>query len=178
MKTLKNAQVKLSEDGKSVTIVCDVVWQEVNHLLTTRVSHGHLNADNMKHPRMIQSSNTAVFLKSRNGNFSIPNDVIAAIAAVVEPKSTFSPVIKTGSTPENLMVISELPVTYQWQISDNPKPEGKYPPPVALWKDIAGATLKSVDENSIADGKWIRCVISNAAGSIITHPAQKVSDKK
>lgn len=178
MKTLKSPIVKLSADGKKVTIECDVVWQEVNHMMTTRVSHGHLNPDYHKHPRVVQSSNTAVFIKSRHGHFQIPNDVLAAIAAVIEPRTTFAPQFKKSSKPGCVDCVSELPVTYQWQISDDPAPIGTFPPPVAKWDDIPNATEKEFNTSSIADGKWIRCIATNLSGSTVSQHAKKVSDKK
>lgn len=179
MKTIKNPIVTLSPDGKKVTIVCDVVWQEVNHMLTTRVSHGHLNSEHVKHPRVVQSSNTATFLKSRHGHFSMPNEVLVAIAAAVEPRTTFAPQFKRTSKPGCVECVSETPVTYQWQISDDAFPTGTFGNvPVAVWTDIAGATSATLDENLIADKKWIRCVATNATGSTVTKPAQKVADKK
>ena len=173
MKTLKNPKCELSADGKQITIVADVVDQPFNGLLVTRVSHGHLNPDHSQHPRRIQSSSEAVFCESSRGKFAMPNDVFAAIAAACEPGTTFPPHFKKSSKPGSVEVVSELPFTLQWQISDNADPHGTYPPPVAVWTDIAGADKPTLDESAIPVGKFIRCKATNAAGTTITRWAKK-----
>jgi hypothetical protein len=175
MKTLTNYKIKLSDDGKSVSITADVIDQPFSGMLITRVSHGHQNPVNTKYIRRIQSSNEAVFVESRQGKFALSNDFVAAIAAVVEPKTTFAPHFHKNSVPANVSVASETPVTYQWQISDNAYPEASEPhtpPPAAIWTDIVGATDAKLDETKIANGKWIRCVATNATGATITQPAR------
>jgi len=161
MKTLINARTTVSADGKTATIVVDVADYAFNALLTTRVSHGHLNPDNPKHPRRIQSSNQAVFLEAPGFKGSIPNETIAAIWAVISPASTFAPVMakaKDGS----VKAISELPVSFQWQSSPDDK----------TWTDIAGQTSQTLPDGIVAVGEWKRLIISNAKGNFITKPVQ------
>lgn len=173
MKTLVNEKVTLSSDGKTVNITAEIKDIPFSGLLVTRVTHQHINPENIHHGRAIQSSNEAVFLKTRNGSVAFPNDFMANIAMAVEPLTSFPPKLKKSSKPGALEVVSELPVTYQWQISDNAFPEGVHPPPVAIWTDIPSATSATLDESTIAIGKWIRCVITNGAGTFTTNPAKK-----
>lgn len=172
MKTLINPVTTLSADGKQVTIICDVEDIKVNELLTTRVTHGHLNPDNQQHPRSIQSSNVAIFIRSRAASISIPNETFAAIASVVEPLTTFAPVFKKHSSGA-VTVVSELPLKFQWQVSENAFPEGTHPPPVAVWTDIAGATKPEFDFAGIKPGQWTRLVATNLSGSTTTKPEVK-----
>ena len=173
MKTLTNPRTTISTDGKTATIVVDIEDLQFNAMLTTRVSHGHLHPEHMAHPRRIQSSNAAVFLESPGAKVAITNDTLAAIISVIEPRTSFAPVFKKSSVPGNVKVVSETPVTFQWQISDNAFPEGIYPPPVAVWSNIDGATAETLDESKVPVGKWIRCIATNATGSTITKPAKK-----
>jgi hypothetical protein len=176
MKTLINEKVVLSADGKSVTIIADVVDQPFSGLLVTRVSHHHVNPDNIKHPRRIQSSNEAVFMEAPGTKAAIPNKFIAAIFAAIEPKTTFAPIFKKTSVPGDVQIISETPVTYQWQVSDDAFPKAtadRTPPPPAVWADISGEINPKTDLASVKLGQWIRCVASNASGKTISKPAQK-----
>lgn len=174
MKTL--TKPKITVNGDEITIVAKIVEQPFNKLLVTRVSHGHVNPDNVRHPRRIQSSNEAVFIESPAGKFAMPNEVIAAIAAHACPESSFAPVFVAGSTPDGVKVTSETEVTYQWQVSDNPAPIADKPntsPPEAVWTDIPTATNAKLDQTLVAEKKWVRCVATNLTGKTISKPIQK-----
>lgn len=174
MKTLTNPQITV--EGDKVTIVCQVKDLKLNRMLVTRVSHGHINPENARHPRRIQSSSEAVFIESPSGKLAIPNMVIAAIAAHAAPETSFPPVFQSDSTPNSVKVASETPVALQWQVSDNPAPIAEKPdtaPPAAVWADIAGATGESLEENLVKPKQWIRCVATNLAGKTISKPVQK-----
>lgn len=171
MKTLRSAEI--SVEGDTITIKAKIVDQPFQGILITRVTHGHLNHENMRHPRRIQSSSEAVFVEAPMAKIAIPNKLVSRIAAAMEPMTSFPPKIKRESKPNEILVCSEIPVTYQWQISNNPKPiadKPHTPPPPAIWNDISGETSNIIDESKVEVGKWIRCVVKNAAGTLITVP--------
>lgn len=170
MKTLIYKSATLSDDGKSVTINADVVEQPFNSILTSRVTHGHLNELNVKHPRHVQSSSEAVFVKHSVHGVALLNDFLVSVAAVVEPKTSFAPLHVPSADLMTTQLVSESDVKYQWQVSDDPAPQGTFPPPVAVWSDIAGQTSKTLDKSCIKQGQWARCVSTNATGSTIGKP--------
>jgi hypothetical protein len=175
MKTISNASVKISDDGKSVTITAELVDAPWSEMLTTRVTHPHLNPDNIKHVRHVQSSNAAVFVRHGCHALAVPNDVFVAIAAAIEPKTSFPPVFKQGTVPPTVEVISECCVSFQWQVSDDAFPKAAKPdvaPEPAVWTDIEGQTTNTIDETKVAKGKWVRVIATNASGSTISQPAQ------
>lgn len=174
MKTLRHAEI--SVEGDTITIKAKIVDQPFSGILITRVTHGHLNLENTRHPRRIQSSSEAVFVEAPNAKVAIPNKFISRIAAAMEPLTSFPPKVRPESQPNAILVWSEIPATYQWQISDNPKPiadKPHTPPPPAIWTDIDGETKNTIDESKIENGKWIRCVVKNGAGTTITVPCLK-----
>ena len=175
MKTIINPRTVVAPDGKSAVITVDIVDQPFNAMLITRVTHTHLNPTNVKHPRHIQSSSEAVFVRSRNGTAAMPNDTVIEIFAAIEPATTFAPVFKKNATPVSVAVASELPATFQWQISDYVSSAPTPPPASAKWSDIPGATNAKLDESALKDGQWVRCVASNAVGSTASQPVQFVS---
>ena len=167
MKTITSAEATLSADGKTLTVICDVSEQPFNSLLTTRNSHFHINPLHDAHPRRIQSSNAAIFCEAptpdhKTAKAAILNEAVAAIFAVLEPQTTFLPQLKKMDTGA-IHVISEIPVTFQWQVSDDNK----------TWMDIAGQTGANLDDAATQPGQWSRLVITNAAGSTIGPPLQK-----
>jgi hypothetical protein len=176
MKTLENEKISVSADCKTMTMTADIVDKPFNKLLITRVTHTHVNPDNHHHGRAVQMSNEAVFIHARQGSMAIPNDIFAKIAAAVEPLTSFPPVIKKGSLG-TIKVVSEIPVTYQWQISDNAFPKGPFPLPEVVWTDIAGATSDTLDESTVEENKWVRCIVKNGAGLSVTQAAQKITKK-
>lgn len=174
MKTLTKPQITV--EGDTVTIVAKVEDLPFNGMLVTRVSHLHLHEENSRHPRRVQSSNEAIFIESPNGKMAIPNGFFAEIAAHVAPETSFAPMFRKCSKPCCVETVSETPVKFQWQVSDNAFPEADKPhtpPPAAVWSDIEGATERTINEDSVPSGKWIRCVATNSTGTTITKPAQK-----
>lgn len=167
MKTITSSKSTLSADGKELTIVCQVSDQPFNSLLTTRVSHAYSNPLHQAHPRRIQSSNAAVFCEGPCGNgktakAAIMNEVLAEIFAALEPMTTFAPQLKK-TADGTVHVISETPVTFQWQVSADNK----------AWADIAGATAAMLDDSTIPAGQWTRLVMTNSTGATMTKPKQK-----
>ena len=162
----------MSEDGKKLTVVFDVAEQPFNSLLTTRVSHAYVNPLHQAHPRRFQSSNAAVFCEAPAGDgttatAAILNEVLADIFAALEPKTSFVPQLKKMDTGK-VHVVSELPVTFQWQVSSDGN----------QWTDIAGATAQNLDDAATQPGQWARLVITNKKGATITKPVQKPTPEK
>lgn len=176
MKTLSLKNIILSDDGKSVTITADIADLPFNKLLVTRVTHTHVNPDNHKHGRAVQMSNEAIFVHSRRGSVALSNDFFAKIAATVEPLTSFPPVIQKGSIGK-IKVVSELPITYKWQVSDDAFQKGTHPLPEPQWQDIPNSNSESLDESTIEENKWVRCVVTNGAGMSVTQAAQKITKK-
>lgn len=181
MKTVKNPVVTISADGKTGSLTFEIADVAFSNILTSRISHGHANAENMSHRRYIQSSNAAVFVSSSKGKVAFENEFMAAIAAAVDPLTTFAPVLKKTKLPNSVSVASETPVKYQWQISDAAFPKATQqhtPAPAAVWTDIPDAALETLDESKVPEGKWARCMVSNASGSVFSKPIQNVTAKK
>jgi len=171
MKTIISSKSTMSADGKELTIVCQVSDQPFNSLLTTRVTHAYSNPLHQAHPRRIQSSNAAVFCEAPAGGgktakAAVLNEVLAEIFAALEPRTTFLPQVKKAADGTT-HVISETPVTFQWQAStDN-----------VNWKDIPGQTDGNLAPSATADGEWSRLVITNSTGSTVTKPTKKSAAK-
>ena len=162
MKIITGAKCTISADGKTITAVMDVDEQPFNSMLLTRVSHGYANPLHPAHHRRIQSSNAAVFLESTDERAAIANEALVDIFNTFAPNTTFLPQLKKVDSGE-IHVISELPVTFQWQSSTDNK----------TWADIAGATAAKLDESIIKPGDWFRLVITNAKGQSIVAPMKK-----
>ncbi len=126
---------------------------------------GWLNPANLRWPRHIQLSSEAVFVKSANGGMAITNDDLVALAALVEPKTSFPPFYKTFPTPQSLTVdfSTELEPKLQWQSSNSPLPESE-------WTDIEGETKPTLENPP--KGKYVRCVASSDAGRTATPPVR------
>ena len=172
MKTLIFNKAILVDDGKSIVITADIVDTPFDGMLTTRVTHGHINPANMKHPRHIQSSNSALFIRHARHSVAMTNDFLVSVAAVVEPKTSFPPMIVEGKDPLSVELASESPVFYQWQVSDNAFPTGTFPPPAAVWTDIAGQVSATLDKSSVKTGQWVQCVVTNSSGKSTGKPFQ------
>ena len=176
MKTLLNPKALLSADGKTVTLTCDVAELPYGSQLTRKVSHGYLHPENIKHQRGIIATSDVVLVESRYGKAAITNAVLAALGAAVEPKTSFAPVFKKGSSPAGVDVLSETPFTLQWETTDKPNPipqtHGK-PMVQPIWTPIKDATGPKIDESSIPVGLWVRCVATNSTGSTASQPAQR-----
>lgn len=175
MKTLTN--YKITVTGDKLTLTADIVEQQFNQILTSRVSHGHLNPDHQHHHRHIQSSSEAIFVKHMGHGFALSNDFVAALASVVEPRTAFAPIFKHSSTPNKVEVVSESPVALQWQTApaehfiESPTPHTA-PTPVT-WVDIAGETGDSIDESKVEKGHWVRCKAVNATGETTSRAVQR-----
>jgi hypothetical protein len=172
MKNLSNAKITVSEDGKSVTITADIQDTPFQENIITRTTHPH-NDVVANHVRHVQSSNAAVFVRHRGSGFFMPNEIIIAIGAAIEPATSFPPHFHGV---DKLTVHSELPFTLQWQVSDNafPKAEKQQtPPPPAIWNDIEDQTKPELDKDSaVKSGQWIRLVATNASGKTISKPVK------
>jgi hypothetical protein len=172
MKNLTNPQITVSADGKTATIVCAIEDSPFQENIITRVTHANMDVI-AGHTRHVQSSNAAVFVRHRGWGIFIPNETIIAIAAAIEPATSFPPHFHQG---DKLVVHSELPVTLQWQVSDNAFPvadKPHTPPPPAVWADLPAQTAASLDANApVKPGQWIRLVATNAAGTTISKPVK------
>jgi hypothetical protein len=166
MKKLTN--VKTTVTGSKVTICADIVDAAPTDFKwpVQQTTVGWLNPANLRWPRHIQISSEAVFVKSMNGGMAITNDDLVALAALVEPKTSFPPFFKSFPSPQSLTVdfSTELDPKLQWQVSDTPLPDGK-------WTDIEGAISRTLDNPP--KGKFVRCVASSEAGATAT-PAIRV----
>lgn len=151
MKTITN--VKITVIGDKMTMTADVADIQFSGFLTTRVTHGHLNPDNTRHPRHVQSSSEAVFVKHGRFGVAIPNDVLIEIAAQIEPKTSFAPLLKSPK-PLTVSAISESEVSYQWMIFD-----GKD------WKPIEGETKDELNKSKVKADDKVKCVVGNLSGS-------------
>jgi hypothetical protein len=172
MKHLIEPKTTISEDGKTVTIVAKLEDAPFNENIITRVTHPHSDPV-ANHVRHIQSSNAAVFVRHRGHSVVFPNDSLISIAAAIEPATSFPPHFHQG---EKLIVHSELPTTYQWQVSDNAFPEADKPhtpPPPAVWRDIPSQTAASLSDNApVNPGQWVRLMVTNASGKAISKPVK------
>ena len=64
MKSLQNPVTKVSADGKKCTVEFDIIEKDFTQFLVQRVTVGHLSKENMRHPRHVQISEEAVFVKA------------------------------------------------------------------------------------------------------------------
>jgi len=165
MKSLTNSKATVSPDGRSVTITADIVDKDYSLILAQRVSIGYLNRKNMRHPRLVQLSNEAIFVKAYGERFAFDFEDLIAIATQVNPKTSFAPVFGDSTSPLAVNAISELPVTYQWQFTDvnNPRKD-------TAWIDVAGGTSATLAAGSVPAKNWVRCVATNAAGTKTSDP--------
>lgn len=177
MKTLISPKTVVAADGKSVTITLRIEDVEFNPFFVQRQTVGHLSPNNMAHPRHIQVSHEAVFIKSYGYAMAITNDTLVEIAAIIEPKTTFKPVFKKSNEPLTVEIASELNPDFQWQESDRIKPipveGGKGLKPIEpVWKNIEGQTTKTLDPTKVNKGQYVRCIASSQAGSMASNPVQ------
>jgi hypothetical protein len=173
MKNLTSPKVTISEDGKTATIVATIEDSPFQENIITRVTHSHTDiiAEHVNH---VQSSNAAIFVRHRCHGFFMSNETFIAIAAAIEPCTSFPPHFHQDNG--ELIVHSKLPFTLQWQVSDNAFPVAEKPhtpPPSAVWTDIPDQTAASLSEDApVKAGQWIRLVATNAAGTTISKPVQ------
>lgn len=165
MKTLANIKTIVSQDGKSVTITGDIVDKNYNMILVRRVTVGHLNRQNMRHIRHIQVSDQAVFTKYCADGFAWELDDLVAIAAQINPKTSFAPVISNVKGSLQVSIASELPSTLQWQLCAD-----KRLTKTSVWTAIAEATQPTLAATDSMKGNWVRCQATNAVGTSFSVP--------
>jgi len=165
MKKLTNVQ-SVVKDGK-VTITADITDIQPHEFRfpAEQRTIGHLHPSNPRHPRHIQISGEAVFVKGNGFKFAIANDDLVAIATAVEPRTSYRPWFDSVPSPEKLSVefSSELTPNIQWKWSDLSDPNGK-------WSDIAGATGTTLTNSPELKGKWVSCIAWSEAGATSTPP--------
>jgi len=163
MKKLINT-VTVIKDGKA-TITGDVVDAQPHEFRfpVQQSSVGYLNEANMRWPRHLQVSNEAFFVKAFGNGLAIPMDELVKIAGILEPKTTFPPVINKISPDLEVELSSELEPDFQWQVSDAIDKS-------ANWTDIVGETNKNLDKTKVKSGQFVRLIISSEAGSITSNP--------
>ena len=160
MKRLVNVQTSVV-DGK-VTITGDIDDFKFESPVQ-QVTVGYLNAINMAWPRHCQLSHEAFFVKAYNQGFGVLLDELVKIAAVIEPQTTFAPIMRNKLSDSFVLdVASELPVSYQWEVTDVIGEEQN-------WAKIDGQTAAELDKTKVQSGKFVRCVITNAAGFFTTN---------
>ena len=160
MKRLLNVQTSVVDN--KVTITADIDDFKFESPVQ-QVTVGYLNAINMAWPRHCQLSHEAFFVKAYNNGVGILLDELVKIAAIIEPKTTFSPITR-GNLNDSfaLQVSSEIPVSYQWEVS-NAIGEAQN------WAKIDGQTALEFDKTKVQSGQFVRCVITNDAGSFTTN---------
>lgn len=162
MKALKNLKTEV-KDGK-VTITADIAEAifDKNVQQTTIL---FITSENRQWPRHIQISGEAVFVGAFGNKFAILNSDLVAIAAAVEPKTSYPPIFKNNKSPDlTVDIYSELDPDFQWQVSPSLK-VGEVD-----WKDVAGQTSKDFDRTQVKKGDFVRCVASSEAGTMYSNP--------
>ena len=175
MKKLVN--VKTTVTNGKITICADIEESAPNEFAfpVQQVTVGHLNPINPRWPRHCQISQDAYFIKCNGFGMAIFHDDLIAIAAQVEPKTSFPPVVKKLTDDLFAEVSSELNPDFQWQVSDDAYPQPtapRTPPPQAVWSNIDGATSVKLDKTPLKTGQWVRCIISSEAGSVTSNPVK------
>jgi hypothetical protein len=162
MKKLINT-VTVIKDGKA-TITGDVIEAQPHEFRfpVQQASVGYLNEANMRWPRHLQISNEAFFIKAFGNGLAIPADEMVKIASILEPKTTFPPVVNKISTDLEVDLASELDPDFQWQVSDKVDKD-------ADWKNIEGETKKNLDKSKVKSGQFVRLIISSEAGSVTSN---------
>ena len=166
MKALSNVQVSV-KDGK-VTMTADII-EKTFEFPVQRVTVGWLHPTNPRHPRSIQISQEAFFVKAFGEGFAFEHEDLVALAAAVNPKTAAPPML-TRDIKEDLIadVGSELHPDFQWQYGVIPATKGGGP---LIWQDIAGQTSKSLPPDAIPQNAYaVRAVIKSDAGSITSNP--------
>jgi len=161
MKRLAN--IKSTAVNGKVTITADIEEFRFEQPVQ-QVTVGYLNPANMSWPRHCQLSHEAFFVKAFGQGVGIMLDDLVAIASVVEPKTSFPPVVK-DKLDDSLTVdiISELNPDLQWEVSDE---IGE----AQNWKKIEGATTSIFDKTKVKSGQFVRCMASSEAGYVTTNP--------
>lgn len=163
MKKLINVTSAVT-NGK-ITITADIADTDKGEFRfpVQQTTVGWINPLNMRWPRHVQISGEATFVKANGSGMAILHDDLVAIAALVEPKTSFPPVFKKSDL--TVEVASELNPSYQWQVSDKIDASQS-------WSNINGQISATLDKSSIKAGQFVRCVASNDSGSMISNPTQ------
>lgn len=179
MKTLQSPKVTVSADGKTATVVFQIVEKQFGNFPSQRVTIGHLNPSNKKHPRHVQATDEGVFVKNMmNGEgVAIELDDFVQMAAVINPATTFAPRFKKSDAPLTVEISSELDPDFQWQVTDSIEiksvtAESGLTPIQPIWTDIAGQVTKTLDKASVKSGQWIRCKAYSQAGEMFSNPVK------
>ena len=160
MKRIFNTQCTVT--GNKVTITGDIEDYKFEQPVQM-VTVGFLNPANMQWPRHCQLSHEAFFVKAFGNGVGIMLDDLVAIAALVEPKTTFPPKPSKLDNTLTVQIDSELNPDLRWEVSDALGDK-------ADWKPIAGATTNVLDKTKVESGKFVRCVASSEAGEATTNP--------
>lgn len=161
MKRLTN--IKTTANNGKITIEADVEEYKFEHPVQ-QVTVGYLNPNNLTWPRHCQLSHEAFFVKAFGQGVGIMLEDLVAIASVIEPKTTFPPVVKDKlNNSLTVNIVSELNPDIQWEVS-NEIGENQN------WEKIEGANTSVFDKNKVKLGQFVRCVASSEAGFIATNP--------
>jgi len=106
-----------------------------------------------------------VFVRGFGNGGAIPIDDMVAIFAKVEPKTSYRPLFKRQPKSDSLTVdiSSELDPDFQWQTSNEPNKNDS-------WKNIDGATSKTLDRTNLPKGAFVRCIAHSEAGAMASNP--------
>lgn len=162
MKTLKDVTVSV-KDG-IVTMTGKIAEGDFDIHMAQRVTVGYLNPENHTWPRHIQLSHEAVFVRAFGNGFGLSNDDMVKLATAVEPKTSYPPMFKKSVNGKyHVELSSELQPDFQWQVSDKINKEQK-------WENIPGETFNYLKVPNAVKGRFVRCVASSEAGSMISNP--------
>ena len=164
MKILTNTKTTV-KDGK-VTITGDVA-EKTFGFPVQQVTVGYLNPDNMRWPRHIQLSGEAVFVKAFGRGFAIMNEDLTAIAAAIEPLTSYPPTFQ--NQPDDKLtadISSELSPDIQWEVTDSIL-AGE-----VNWQPVTGATTATLDKSLVKSGQFVRCVATSESGMMASNAVQ------
>jgi len=145
-------------EGNKITITAELSEKEFQ-LPVQLTTIGHGVATNIHHPRHVQISNEALFVKrmhsqtKRGAAVAWLIDELVDIFVNIEPGLTDAPVFVQQPKPDLLdaTVNSEIPFTLAWEQSDDCK------------------TWLTTDKSIVVPGKFYRAIATNAAGSTISN---------
>lgn len=162
MKCLSNFKTEVK--GNKVFIEADILEQTFG-VRVQQVTVGYYNQKNLAWPRHCQLSHEALFIKAFGNGVGVKLEDLVALAAAVEPKTTFPPKMdnKLDSTLK-VELSSELTPTLQWQVSEHIDNR-------ADWKDIDGATDITFDKSKVETGHFVRVIARSDAGEMISNAA-------
>lgn len=150
-------------DGNKITITAEL--SEKDFVLPVQlVTIGHGVSTNLHHPRHVQISNEALFvkrmpradLKRKGSAIGWLIDELVDVFVAIDPNLTDAPQFLEHPKENDLSVVinSEIEFTEKWEQSDDGKD----------WVEF------DKDKNGTIPGKLYRCIATNAAGSTISNP--------